>query len=1483
MVKEIHRLFFFALFSLIGIIAVAASHGLAVNAPTAVNDENYGPEGVEQSGDVSTNDFDLDDDDLIYSVVVEPEHGSITMNEDGTYTYQPDALYVGFDYVTYQVCDPSGLCDEAQIEFGMTFVNYTPVAENDFFYVFIDGILESTIAENDYEINDEPFWFNLLAEPEHAASFTFNSDGTFTYVPNEGYEGNDTFLYQICDPCGACDFAIVDLEMVPPNPAPTAQDDSNQVAEDNTLNASVDANDADPEGDLLSFEVTQMPANGTVSLEEDGSYTYIPAPDYFGPDSFYYQACDPFLQCDEAMVSINVIFINDNPVALDDYFELDEDGTISGTVADNDYDVDFEPIEWMMWQQPEHGELVWNEVDGSFEYTPDPDFNGEDQLRYFMLDPCGATGLAYAYFTVNSVNDAPEVNGEQEVMDEDGIFEGDLSSNDSDIDSGELIYSLISSDYSGSITINPDGSFSFIPELNYSGVQSFDYLVSDGDGAEVEATLSITVNEVNDEPLALADFVIGEEDSSVSGTVAANDSDVDSENLEYLFLSTPENGSLESSADGSFTFTPDANFFGTVIIDYEVCDEELCSSSTLEIDISSINDIPQAQNSSFQGQEDFTLTGSLVALASDVEDAELIFDILSLPGSGELSLLSDGSFEYSPALNEFGLWSFTYEVCDSEGACVEAEIELEITGINDAPVAENDNYELEEDSQFELDFTANDSDVDDEDFTVQIISSNNGQVNETIPGQFTFTPDEDFFGETSFEYSICDEDGACASAVVTLTVTAVNDAPVASDDSFGILMNQNLESSVATNDIDVDDINLFYSLLENAQNGDLNFNSDGSFEYEPNTDFSGSESVQYQVCDDDGECSIASLQIDVTNTNEAPLATDDSFSIDEDTVLDANIALNDSDPNEDNLTFTLISATEGAEIELSLNGQLSIVPQADFNGTITVEYEACDQFNECASATVTIDISPVNDGPIAQNDENATDEDITTSGTLSENDVDVDEGDVLIYSLISDGDGLTLNDDGTYSFVPEADFFGELSWDYEVCDQENECSTATLTIFVEAVNDAPEALDDEYVISSVDELMGNVGDNDDDVDSNDLFFTLLDPAEHGSIEMDSEGNFSYTPNDEFTGLEQLTYEICDNEGLCVEAELIITVIEPNFPPQFTGLSVNEICGAETLVLDLDEFLSDDQTAVEDLIIPFITASSGEVDLNNHVLQYSPDSESTEVNIEFTVCDTGENSTCAEFEISLNIIPAFEVDLQTSTIVDVSCFGGSDGSVNLLFGDNDFAPIVDWSTGTEGESIEDLTAGTYSVMISAETTCVQNIEMEFEVVEPDMIEIIGLEAVPIGDEPGGASDFEVSGGTVPYDFEWYDGQGNLVTEGEDLGDLDSAEQAGIYDLLVTDANGCTAEASLTITDIPNDIFKGLNIYPNPVNDVLYLEYSGSSSVLDIELTDSRGRLIQSIQEQGDFRNEISTTSLESGVYFVKIQSGETIKVVQIIKQ
>jgi VCBS repeat-containing protein len=583
------------------------------------------------------------------------------------------------------------------------------------------------------------------------------------------------------------------------NDAPTPNGDGYVTDEDTELfqNPGVLFNDTDPENDTLRATLASEPAHGSLTLNPVGYFHYTPDPNFHGTDSFSYRASDGSLESDPVTVTIEVRSIHDSPVANGDTYTTAEDQPLAvdaAGVLGNDSDGDGDALAAELASGPEHGSLELR-PDGSLSYTPNPDFNGTDSFSYRASDGGMESDPVTVTIEVKPIPDNPVANDDTYTTDEDtslNIDSAGVLSNDADGDGDALTAALASDPAHGSLTLNPGGSFSYTPNPDFNGTDSFTYRASDGAEADT-ATVTIEVRSVADFPVASPDTYTTDEDTPLTVEapgVLGNDSDADGDSLTVGVWRPdfPVSGDLRLNDDGSFTYTPRPNWSGSERFDYQVRDPSGRESrvATLWIDVRAVNDAPGAQGDTYETDEDTPLNPRIGVLAndSDIEGSPLAAVLVSGPQHGNLQLHPNGSLSYRAERDYNGTDSFVYRANDGELDSGPATVTINVGAVADAPAATGDAYQTDEDTPLSVAVAegvlSNDGDPDGDDLTAALVSApEHGSIDLRGDGSFSYTPDADYNGTDSFGYRAGDGSAESDAVTVRIEVMPVDDPPPA--------------------------------------------------------------------------------------------------------------------------------------------------------------------------------------------------------------------------------------------------------------------------------------------------------------------------------------------------------------------------------------------------------------------------------------------------------------------------------------------------------------------------------------------------------------------------------------------------------------------------------------------------------------------------------------------------------------------------------
>ena len=935
-------------------------------------------EDITLTGNVLQNDTEPENQTMSTTINSNVSNGTLSLNSNGTFTYTPTLNYYGSDAFTYEVCDNASpaLCATESVSITVNSVNDPPVTISDNYSGLEDSQITGNVLTNDTDVDGNTLTATVFSLPANG-SVTIQANGNFTYTPTANYFGTDVFEYQVCDngSPAICVTETVSLSISPVNDAPEAVADNYSVDEDIILSDNVLTNDSDIENNTLSATLVTNVTNGTLSLSANGSFTYTPNANYYGPDAFTYQVCDngsPSL-CVTESVTITVNPINDAPNTTNDNFFGLEDNQITGNVLTNDSDIDGDALTTTVFSSPSNG-TVTLQANGSFTYTPAANYFGSDQFIYEVCDNGSPTICLTetVLFSISPVNDAPIAVTDNYSLDEDNTLSNNVLTNDSDIENNTLATILVSNVSNGTLSLQSNGSFLYTPNLNYNGSDAFSYQVCDN-GSPVECattSVSITVNPINDPPVTNPDVFLGMEDDQITGNVLSNDSDVDGNTLTTTVSSAPTNGTINLLANGNFTYTPDPDYNGSDVFEYQVCDDgtpSICLTETVTLSITPVNDAPIAVADNYSVNEDNSLSNNVLINDSDIENNTLTTTVFVDVLNGSLTLNTDGTFTYIPNANYFGSDNFIYEVCDNANPalCATAIASIVINSVNDGPSTVADNYTIAEDNQISDNVLTNDSDIDGNTLSTTISSTTtNGVVTLQTNGDFVYTPNANYFGGDAFVYEVCDNGtpSICLTENVSITVTPVNDAPIAVADVYTVNEDNTLNNDVLKNDSEVENQPMTVSLVSNTSNGNLTLNGTGDFVYIPAVNYFGTDSFSYSVCDDSTPelCTTASVTINVLPINDQPIIVNDTLSTDEGVQVAGDASTNDFDVETSQMNYLLTSFTQNGSVLFNFDGSFYYTPFGGFAGIDSFTYQACDNGtpNYCDTATVYIEVIP---------------------------------------------------------------------------------------------------------------------------------------------------------------------------------------------------------------------------------------------------------------------------------------------------------------------------------------------------------------------------------------------------------------------------------------------------------------------------------------------------------------------------------------------
>ena len=677
----------------------------------------------------------------------------------------------------------------------------------------------------------------------------------------------------------------------------------------------------------------------------------------------------------------------------------------------------------------------------------------------------------------------------------------------------------------------------YTPDNDYNGFDIFSFKASDGTSDSYPAPVSILVDPLNGTPVATDDTKTMSEDGSplsVDFGALASDVETSDANLTYnITTPDPAKGSLGGTGS-TRTFTPAADFNGTVDIGYTVADRsdpDNCSAAnppctaaktsaqkSVTVTVDAVNDAPSFQKGSDQTvNEDAgtqTVDGWATAITAGPNESGQTVDFqltndnnnLFAPG-GHPFVASNGTLTYTLAADENGSATVKIKAKDSGGTAnggqdesAEQTFTIAVGAVNDAPS-----------------FQKGADQTVDEDAGAQTL---NGWTTDISAGP-------------------ADENGQQLIFEVT------------------------------------NDNNLF------TAGGQPAIDANGKLTYEAAPNANGSATVTVKARDDGGTLNGGAdtsaeqtFTIDVRAVNDAPIARADTMATDEDTKLvfpSSDLVGNDDEgaDNESSQTMTVTEVYEGTNGtgSLGMDGNITFTPEVDFSGDATFRYLVCDDGSpsKCSVQRAVVNVTAVNDPPVADDHSVTTDEDTAKEVTLSASDV---EGDALGYTIVSATQHGTLSGTGAnLTYTPEADYNGPDRFTFKAIDGTADSELATVSIAVSAINDAPVANDDTKstnqdtpLVFPASQLLGNDNPGPANERGQTLMVTAVDQAFNGQVSLGTNGDITFTPATDFIGQASFEYTVCDN-GSPSECSVMIAKVNVTMSPVNDAPMVSNLQGA----------------------------------------------------------------------------------------------------------------------------------------------------------------------------------------------------------------------------------------------------------------------------------------------------------------------------------
>jgi hypothetical protein len=618
-----------------------------------------------------------------------------------------------------------------------------------------------------------------------------------------------------------------------------------------------------------------------------------------------------------------------------------------------------------------------------------------------------------------------------------------------------------------------------------------------------------------------------------------------------LYLDANSNGSIDSGEDATLNqvipaadivklkFRPAANANGSpyASFGFKVHDGEDYSLEAYQmtVHVTPVNDAPSFTKGANQTVDEDAGAQSVPGWATNISAGPadesgqvLAFNITGNTNPALFSVLpavgaSTGALTYTPAANANGAATITIRLADDGGTAnggvdtsPAQNFTVTVNPINDPPAANAQSVTTPEDTAKSITLTGSDVETASLGYVVVGLPSH-GALSGTAPS-LTYTPASNYSGPDSFTFKVNDGTVDSPTAQVSITVTAVNDPPVANPQA--VTTPEDTAKSITLTGSDVESVSLVFTVVAQPSHGALSGTAP-NLTYTPASNYSGSDSFTFKVNDGTVDSSTAQVSITVTAVNDPPAANPQSVTTPEDTAK--SITLTGSDVETVSLVFTVVAQpSHGALSGTAPN--LTYTPASNYSGPDSFTFKVNDGTVDSPTVQVSITVTAVNDPPAANPQAVTTPEDTAKSITLTGSDVETMS---LIFTIVAQpSHGALSGTAPNLTYTPASNYSGPDSFTFKVNDGTVDSPTAQVSITVTTVNDVPVCQD--LALLTTTNLPAQVAPSCTDIEGEPLTYSIATQPAHGTASV-AAGMLEYAPAAGYTGTDSFTYRA--NDGL----------------------------------------------------------------------------------------------------------------------------------------------------------------------------------------------------------------------------------------------------------------------------------------------------------------------------------------------------------------
>ncbi len=565
---------------------------------------------------------------------------------------------------------------------------------------------------------------------------------------------------------------------------------------------------------------------------------------------------------------VNIFQINLSPTIDSSPMTMDED--TSYTIDTSVLDPEGDNVDVVVVEDPKNGTLEFDADAQTLSFIPSTDYNGIDSATVELTDTYGHSDNFTINFEILNVNDAPELADVNIEVTEDSSITHSLSVTDSD--DSEFTFLVSTEPANGIVALEENGIFTYTPTKDFYGEDSFSVTVTDSHDASATSTVTVEILPVNDLPtLSISHFELDEDTIKEDKFVGL---DADNDELTFELYRLPEHGTASVSADGAFSYQPDANYFGNDTIAITINDSSN-EATIVEVSlaVTSVEDLPVADLETFGTSEGENNVFTLPAF--DADGDALRYEIAVPPAFGTAEIQDDYTLIYTLNSQVERSDEISIRVTDGKNEAITIVLPITITQINDAPTLDTLSFIIDEDTLSTIDLPISDPENDDFEVTIEEFSDELTTIEINTDGQLQVQATQDFYGTSSAEIQITDAHGATSIYSLSIEVKNVDDVPSIQDVSHDTRSGNTVRGEFPKTDIDGEVLN--YALETDVNDGQLTLDADGKYSYKSNTAFSGNDGFTAKATDSSGNEVLVKVNFDVAPAPvSAPQSTSNS-------------------------------------------------------------------------------------------------------------------------------------------------------------------------------------------------------------------------------------------------------------------------------------------------------------------------------------------------------------------------------------------------------------------------------------------------------------------------------------------------------------------------------------------------------------------------------------------------------------------------------